>query len=617
MLENLLKPLKKAAIPAAVFLSSLFPSKALSSYISFVNIGDKAYTVEIDNKTIEVNAETDDIGKKASKKALVNQKTEELGLHIHNLEYEVIEMLKEPLKDAKTTANKINKITGFFDVNAKVPWWPLALKTPNDFKKEFIAVDDAWNYRSAALQIVEKSKSNPDSEDILESLCMSDYDIQSMTAYINKLNKATLQVSDLIKTDELDFMFKDLWNTFNLDKAEKTVDDIAERYNLKNDEVEKLKNSLEQSMQASTEYKELQEQIEKKDFKKILDEYTIILKQTETLFSKHYSVPLFTSENPAFQTPDGQENANLEIRIEKSMAENNDFNLRFFILSDKVINKTQTDIFAVYPPQTDISKISQKAYNLKISNNEKNNEWEEIVPYGQDKSIVLQFEAVQWSMDKLISETLKGNIIKAKNILSYLGEKIYDSELKHDANDVKILESHLKDYETKQIPINPVKGFRQTQGYLFIIPVKDSKDDNILFYLNVGLQSGRIPSENGYGSPNEEASGRLEDVIISLNKNKIEDKGQSEQPLSEGQLKGTLAKLQGLIYTYYSDHDGKYPEKLSDIEPYYFELLVDPKTYDGPITDNLMKKVPIPKADWIYNNKTGKIKSKSHPEWGD
>jgi len=519
MLEKLLS---KLVLPACVLVSSLLPSKALANYISFVNVNNKEYMVEIDDnkKQIQIDAENKEIADLAASKALVNQKREELDRHTWDLTYETYDMIfRKPVKNAKTDANKANVLERLFKIkDAKIPWWPLAFGDPKELSPKMIAVENAWNYRNSAIKMLEKYYPENELNKAYSDLSLMDDSIQKMTIYIKKLNEST---NDLIKRDEIYFIFEDFKKTINLNKLEDTAKDIADRYKLTNKKIEKLKNDLEEKLKESREYKDFRKSLSDRDLKKILKKYDTIYSSAEILFEGKYNVPLFTSANPDMQTSEGMEYADINVKIEKSNSKNNDFNLRLWLMTDKIFNKTQTSIFVFHNKKTSLGKISQKAYNLRTKKSQMTKQWEEIVPYGQDKSIVLQFEAVKWIFDKAIDETMRGKIIKTKNILSYFSDKIYENMLDANESDVKRILVQLKDsYSADEIKINSIKGFRQTAGYLFLIPVNNAENDDLLFHMNLGLQSGNLPTKEGYGTPSgyEEAFGRLEDIAINLKK---------------------------------------------------------------------------------------------------
>jgi len=515
MLERLLKPLNKFFLPAAI-LFSLIPSKSFANYLSFVNFNGKDYIVEIDDKKeqIQVNAENNGAARKAAYKALINQKAEALKRDIHALEYESIQSIWGPIKSSQDLANKISYISNLLGLKLKLPWWPLALKSPKDFSIHLNALEDAWKYRNSALKLIEASKYSS-SKVVYDNLCLTDDSTQKMTDYMVKIRETSKTPADMVKRDEIKFAFEELWKTFNLDKAEKMVNNMAERYSLKNKEIESL--TLEMRKLEENDNNEFRDSLKCRNLSEIIKDYKIILEPTVVLHEKDYSVPLFTSGNLEFQTPKGREYANLSIKVEKTNIKNKDYNLRIFFKTDCAFSKVQTNLYLIYSKNLSLERrITQTALNIK---NQKD-EYEETVPLGEDKAIILELNASEAAVSETISSTMKGYIIKTNNILKWLGGKIYDLSLQKDKQILLMLtrafgRSYDQEYIGRQIMINPVQAGRETVGYIWLVPVHEKKPDPCFVYSNIGINSSSQP-KNKFGSPNEKAFNR-KTVLIPIN----------------------------------------------------------------------------------------------------
>ena len=120
----------------------------------------------------------------------------------------------------------------------------------------------------------------------------------------------------------------------------------------------------------------------------------------------------------------------------------------------------------------------------------------------------------------------------------------------------------------------------------------------MIVYINAALQSG--------SSANEEAFGRLEDIVISLREKKqIFTK---REVISEREQRNNLDRLRFRLSIYYDDFK-KIPKSLEEIEPF------SPKSFNPFTGERKWVYEPIPEGDWIYDSKEGELKSKSHPEW--
>jgi hypothetical protein len=516
MLESILKQARKIALPAVILASSFFPSKSRAYDVSFVSLNEKGYIVEIDlgseKPEIRVNAENGQIAEKAGKLAIVDQEIESLDLDAWRLFKDAKDMFTKPKERAEGTANKINLIERLLKIeDAKIPWQILALESPKKIRAKFAALSKAFEYWRDSLELTKISSNRNLGTDLdadYNDLCSMDGKVRNLLSYIKEINESP---EDLVKRDEIYFLLEDFFKTLNIKKLNAKKKEIIKRYHLTAEQIEKIEKSFE---------KQFKEEFESKSLEKKISEYKIVLTETENIFQGKFNVPLSTSLNPKFQTPKYQENAELEIKIEK-MGDN--YNL--WLLSDKTFNESRTDLFIVQSKDVSLlGKIAQKAYNFKIRDNISTKKWEKIVLKGEDASVEMAFEAVDYSFDRLIGETMAGKIIIITNILNGLGEGIYNFGLNKDRKNPETLVELLNEkYEIHQIKINPVKAFRQAQGYFFSIPLKTSKNSDVLLYMNIGLQSGRIPTEKGYGSGNEEASGRLKEITISLSKRKVEN----------------------------------------------------------------------------------------------
>lgn len=494
MLESIINSLKKAALPSAIAVCSLVPQKALANYLYLSNVNEQEYSVEIDDYKAQVQIDTDNtiLAEKLKYNALIAQKSGELKRDIGNLDYALVKLFWEPLKEAKTLANKINKLEKLIGIkNAKVPWWPLMLENPKQFNAKMIAVEDAWKYRSSAKKILELSKREQDPKLIYEKLCYMDDSIQQVTVYINALTNSSKYSADLVKLDEFDFLFEGVWKTFNLSKMEKTIDNIEERYQLKNEEVDKLKADLKEMQETNEDYRNFRDNIEKRDITKILKNYTTILSTAEKIFEKEYFIPLFTQENIKFQTLGSREYAKLKVKIEKTNKKGNKYNLRVLFRTDSALNKTQTNISLIVPEDILIKgKIIQKTIVLK---NQKE-EYKDAVSLSENKSVLFELEAAETAIDETISRTMKGNIVKTNNILNYLSDKIYDISLKSDQKGLMMLsrafsESYNEPYSIKGIKINPLNSGQETIGYIWLIPVKENNQKPFFIYSHAGINS--------------------------------------------------------------------------------------------------------------------------------
>ena len=458
MLEDILTSLKRAAAPALISLFSFLPSNAAANYLSLIEKEGNIYIIEIDDGKKQIQIDTDkemrdDEAEKFAFKALINKKIEELDRHVWDMSYEGVQIFRGPIKDAKEIKGKIDYITSLLKIEKlKFPWWPLALKSPEDFKTGMLAVERAWKYRNTALKMLDEAKKSSNLGKTYEELCLMDFDIQAMTLYLREVNKSP---DYLIKRDEIKFILDEFWETFNLKKAEKKIDELKDRYALKAKEVERLKENLEKRLEESREYQNLRKTIKEREIGKVVKKYNIIKSPALRLVEEEYkNIDLWTSANPAFQTENGREKAAVFIKIDKSNIRSEDYNLRLLIMTDKVINKTKTDLFAIYPKDTKIGPITQKAYTFKTDL--KGNiipALEEIVPYGKDKSIVMQTEIIDWVMDKALDTIMRGKIIKTRNVLSYLSDKIYEEQLKESASDVREIIASEKNYKASQLSL--------------------------------------------------------------------------------------------------------------------------------------------------------------------
>jgi len=522
--------LKKILLSAAILASSDMPLKAIP-YLSSVNIEGKEYTVEIDdtdskNLLAQVNSDAETLvdrptAEKAAYKVLIGKAISDLKVHTANLTCNVIEMFKKPLENAQNITNKIEKIARYFSVKVNVPWWPLMLENPKHFTAKMLAAEDAWHYRNAAIKVLEAAEREQNPKKLYEELCFMDDSVQEMNAYMHFLTTSTVSVADLIYTDEIKFTFETFWKTANLGKAEDIIENVGERYDLWNEEVKKLKTDLETRLKETEDYKNFRKNLESRDITKILKNITFIFSPTEKLYEKNFSVPLCTSENPDFQTSEGMEYANLAAKIEKSCINGKHYNLRLFITTDKALNKTNTSLAIIFPDDITIEdKISQKAY-VRIKNEKK---YEDILPYGEDKIILLELEAMDYAIDETVSMTMKGNIIKINNAWKYGGEKIYNVFLKGNQQNVITVmrasaESHEKDYSEKTVRVNPPRLGREISEYIFIIPIYDKNSSSFSIYTNAGLNSS-MPEGIGRPSGYQDAYNN-KIILIPINENEI------------------------------------------------------------------------------------------------
>ncbi|MEM2956190.1 MAG: hypothetical protein QW041_01260 [Candidatus Pacearchaeota archaeon] len=519
MLESILLKTKKAILPLAISSTILSFSNASTPYISIVNLDNKNYRVLFDeNNKPHVNAENLEIAKKAAFKALINQKSEELETHVKSLTYESLQTIFGPIERGKEIDNKINTIDKYLGLDEDIPFWIFSvLEYREKFDKKLLAdVFEAWKYRNNALKFLKSIEEREDLANTYKNLCIIDENILDMTENIKEKNELT-SIKFILDKKHIDFFLDKLLRTWNLEEAKEKIEEIKKE--LENPAVRELKEDLEKTLEESRDYRKNKEKSKEKEIGKIIRDQDIISETPEKIFQKNFIVPLFTQSNPSFQTFENQEKASLDISIEKYNLKEGCI-LELIVLSDKVFNKAKTNIFCIHLPETRIGKIGQKAYTFSTRYRQFR-QWEEILPYGQDKYILLEMDATKWAFNKMISMTMKGNIIKTKNLLRFIGENIYGVELERDVNKLNdnVIKKLNDAYSVHGIKINPVGAFRQAQGYLFLIPIYNFQKDVIL-YMNLTMQSGLIPSEKGFGVPSgyEEAEGRLEDLVISVNK---------------------------------------------------------------------------------------------------
>jgi len=523
--------LKKAILSAAILLSSALPLKAIP-YLSSVNIEGKEYTVEIDDTDskdllAQVNSDEQTLvdrptAEKAAYKVLIGKAISDLKIHTANLTCNVIEMFKKPVENAQNISNKVEKITRYFSLDVNVPWWPLMLENPKHFTAKMLAAEDAWHYRNASIKVLEAAKREQNPKKLYEELCFMDDSVQEMSAYMHFLTTSTVSAADLIYTDEIKFTFETLKKTANLKKGEKILGDVAERYDLWNEEVKKLKTDLETRLEETEDYKNLRKNLESRDITKIVKNIKFILSPTEKIYEKTFSIPLYTSENPAFQTSKGMEYANLTAKIEKSCISGKHYNLRFSISAEKAaLNKTNISLAIVFPDDITIEdKISQKAY-VRINNTKK---YEDILPFGEDKTILLELDAADYAIDEAVSMTMKGNIVKINNVWKAGGEKLYNAFLKENQRNVITVmrasaESYDKDYSERSIRVNPSRTGREISKYLFLIPIHDKNSSPFFIYTNAGLNSS-MPEGIGRPSGYQDAYNN-KIILIPINENDI------------------------------------------------------------------------------------------------
>ena len=523
--------LKKILLSAAILASSVMPLKAIP-YLSSVNIEGKEYTVEIDdtdskNLLAQVNSDAETLvdrptAEKAAYKVLIGKAISDLKIHTANLTCNVIEMFKKPLENAQNLSNKIEKITRYFSLDVNVPWWPLMLENPEHFTAKMLAAEDAWHYRNASIKVLEAAEREQNPKKLYEELCFMDDSVQEMNAYVHFLTTSTVSVADLIYTDEIKFTFETLKKTANLGKAEDIIENVGERYDLWNEKVRELKTDLETRLKETEDYKNLRKNLESRDITKIVKNIKFIFSPTEKIYEKTFSVPLYTSENPDFQTKNGMEYANLTAKMEKSCISGKHYNLRLSIDADKAaLNKTNISLAIIFPDDITIEdKISQKAY-VRINNTKK---YEDVLPYGEDKTILLELEAMDYAIDEAVSLTMKGNIVKINNIWKSGGEKIYNVFLKGNQRNVITVmrasaESHEKDYSEKTVRVNPSRIGREISKYFFIIPIHDKNSSPFSIYTNAGLNSG-MPEAIGRPSGYQDAYNN-KIILIPINENEI------------------------------------------------------------------------------------------------
>ena len=494
MLSKISRYLKKS-VPLA--LSLLFPISSQAS-IGRVNVHGHNVLVEICTgiRRIEVDTKSQAIADEAASLSLIEHQRVLLENSIGDLDYGAYSLLKDSVSQSRILSKKLDKISDWMDFNQeKIPTYTFVFY---GIKPKFFVLDEARDLRLRASSYLYRYddlvKSNPSGT--YSDLVLLNSLVENLKRFIRETRDFTELDSlfTLAEMNKLEKQFRSDLKTLKGRRLERNLKEIESRI------MDRIRDGIKKSDPGIRYFQERANilKAQRASLSRAIGYYKVEPKPPKVFFKSSYEIPLYQTNRMSSDST----SASLDIIIEKTCIDGNNFNLRLSVLPQNwegqneneesrrgrfddniVFDPLQSGIFLIYENPASLVSHDQSAVTLSAKENIKSWNFSEVIPSKRDE---LKKDIIVYSFNEAAKRAFPGIKERIMNVFEYLGDKILEFERSRKESTAEFLDAVLQEYSSAEISFLPTTKYSTAR--LVSARLEDVGKSPMYLVLNLGLK---------------------------------------------------------------------------------------------------------------------------------